>query len=105
MTSLYKNALRLRCPRCGKSKLYAGLLEVADNCPECGLSLKENDAGDGATFFVIVIASFVVMGLAAWMEYTFSPSIWVHVALWTPLTLGLSIFLLRIFKSLLIAQQ
>lgn len=33
-------ALRLRCPRCGRGKLFAGLFRMNKQCSECGLDLE-----------------------------------------------------------------
>lgn len=31
-----KNLLGLRCPVCGKGKIFHGYLDTPDSCPECG---------------------------------------------------------------------
>src|SRR5688572_19213910 len=31
-----ENLLRLRCPVCGKGKIFRGYLDTPDRCPECG---------------------------------------------------------------------
>ena len=31
-----KRGLIRRCPACGKGRLFAGYLSVAENCPDCG---------------------------------------------------------------------
>lgn len=33
-------SLRLRCPRCGRGRLFAGRLKMEDHCRECGLDLR-----------------------------------------------------------------
>jgi uncharacterized protein (DUF983 family) len=98
-------ALRCRCPRCGEGRLYRGALDVRPICEVCGLDLAANDAGDGAAAFVILILGAIVMGLAFWVEVTFSPPLWVHLVLWTPTILGGSILMLRFIKAGFIAQQ
>ncbi len=94
-----------RCPRCGEGRLYAGYLKLAPGCPSCGLSYEKLDQGDGPAVFVILIAGFLVCGLALWVEVTWSPPYWVHLVLWTPLTLALTLGLLRPLKSAMVAQQ
>ncbi len=42
---------RCCCPRCGKGRLYNGLLTVSDTCSVCGLDLSPHDTGDGASVF------------------------------------------------------
>jgi len=94
-----------RCPRCGKGKLYDGLLAVAPSCPACGLDLAAQDAGDGPAVFVVLILGAIVVGLALLVEILFAPPMWVHLVLWTPFTIGCAILMLRPLKAWLIAMQ
>ena len=71
----------------------------------CGLDLSAQDAGDGPAVFVILILGLIVVGLAALVEIRFSPPIWVHLALWTPLIIAGAIVMLRPLKAGLIALQ
>jgi uncharacterized protein (DUF983 family) len=98
-------ALGCRCPRCGRGKLFTGLLNVRRACEVCGLDLSAEDAGDGPAVFVILFLGLIVVGLAAVVEIKFSPPIWVHLALWTPLILGGALAMLRPLKAGLIALQ
>jgi uncharacterized protein (DUF983 family) len=98
-------ALQCRCPRCGKGKLYDGLLSVAPRCSVCGLDLAAQDAGDGAAAFVVLILGALVVGLAILVEVEFAPPFWVHLVLWTPVVIGGAIALLRPLKAWLIAMQ
>lgn len=97
--------LSCTCPRCGQGKLFDGMLKIRPSCRNCGLDYSFADAGDGPAVFVILIIGFVVVGLALWMEVTYSPPVWLHFILWLPLTIGLSLWLLRVLKALLIALQ
>jgi uncharacterized protein (DUF983 family) len=54
---------------------------------------------------VILFLGLIVVALAAWVEIHFSPPIWVHLVLWTPLILGGAIAMLRPLKAGLIALQ
>ncbi len=99
------NPLLGRCPRCGEGKLYAGFLKLAPRCTNCGLSFEKFDQGDGPAVFVILIAGFVICGLALWTEVTYSPPYWVHLMLWGPLTLAMTLGLLRPLKTLMVGQQ
>ncbi len=38
--TLIWRGLRLRCPRCGKGKLYRRFLKMHDRCPQCKLRLE-----------------------------------------------------------------
>ncbi|MBI1238906.1 MAG: DUF983 domain-containing protein [Alphaproteobacteria bacterium] len=98
-------ALGTRCPRCGKGKLFAGLLKLAPSCTECGLDFSRFDSGDGPAVFVILIAGFLVAGAAVITELMFAPPYWLHLAIWLPLTLIVVIGLLRPLKAGMIALE
>ncbi|MCK0196439.1 DUF983 domain-containing protein [Ancylobacter sp. 6x-1] len=97
--------LACRCPRCGRGRLFKGFLEIAPACDQCGLSYDFADSGDGPVVFIILLAGTLVVGLALWVELTWSPPLWVHALLWTPLVLISTIGLMRPLKALLVAQQ
>jgi uncharacterized protein (DUF983 family) len=97
--------LKGRCPRCGEGRLFASFLTVAEECDVCGLDFSFADAGDGPAVFVILIVGFIVVGLALWLEVTSGPPLWLHLLLWIPLTLLLSLGSLRLIKGVLITLQ
>lgn len=97
--------LRCRCPRCGEGPLYDGFLTVAERCTVCGLDLRKADSGDGPAVFIIFILGFVVVPLALWVEATFAPPLWVHMAIWPVVIVGGALALLRPAKGILIALQ
>lgn len=94
-----------RCPRCGRGRLFDGVLKIQPACGESGLDLRGHDAGDGPAVFVILGLGAVMMGLVPWVEFRFEPSVWLHLALWTPLVIALTILPLRLIKGVLVAQQ
>jgi uncharacterized protein (DUF983 family) len=98
-------AIRGACPRCGRGRLFHGLLTVVKNCDECGFDLAGNDPGDGPAVFVILGLGAVVMGLVLFVELRYQPSVWVHLALWLPFTFFGAVWMLRVMKAWLIAQQ
>jgi uncharacterized protein (DUF983 family) len=97
--------LKGRCPRCGEGRLFRGLLTVDDGCSNCGLDYGYANAGDGPAVFVILIIGFVVVGLALWMEVNVNPPLWVHLLLWLPLAVVLSLAALRLIKGVLLTLQ
>lgn len=97
--------LRCRCPRCGQGKLFSGFLELAPQCGGCGFDYGATDAADGPAYFVMSIVGLIVVGLALWAEFAYEPPIWLHIAIWFPLTIVLSLLLIRPAKGLAIAVQ
>ena len=94
-----------RCPNCGEGYLFDGFLKVATRCEACGYDLSKADSGDGPAVFVMLIAGFLVSFAALFTEFTIHPPIWVHLVVWLPLTVLLSLGAMRPFKGVLIAAQ
>jgi uncharacterized protein (DUF983 family) len=103
--SPFKAGLACRCPRCGKGRLYSGYLKVAPKCDVCGLDLKFADSGDGPAVFVIFAVAPIVIILAFITEALFHPAPWMHLVLWIPTIIILTLLLLRPFKATMIALQ
>ena len=97
--------LRGHCPRCGEGRLFAGFLDLQPACDHCQLEYAFADSGDGPAFFVILVVGLIVVALAAIVEILFHPAPLVHLALWIPATVILSVGLLRPFKGVLVALQ
>lgn len=97
--------LRCRCPRCGEGRLFKGFLSLEKKCDVCGLDFEFADSGDGPAVFIMFIVGFVVVGLALWVEFTYEPPIWLHLVVWSALTIVLSLLLARPLKGVMIALQ
>lgn len=103
--SLWATGLAGRCPRCGCGRLFRGFLAVAPRCEVCGLDLSAQDSGDGPAAFIILVVGVVVVGAALVVEVREGWPVWLHLAVWLPLTLALCLVLMRPFKATLIALQ
>ena len=100
-----KAGLTASCPRCGQGRLFDGYSKIKPRCSNCGLDYSFADSGDGPAIFVILLAGFVVVALAVWVEVTYEPPLWVHALLWIPATLIISLGMLRPLKGLMVALQ
>ena len=98
-------AFRGCCPRCGEGKLFASILKPGKSCMNCNLDFGFIDSGDGPAVFVILIVGFFVTALAMTLQSSFSPPIWVHMLLWIPMVLILSVWGLQLAKGVMIALQ
>ncbi len=74
-------------------------------CPVCGLDLSGSDTGDAGAVIVIMLLGVIVISLAFWVEFRFSPPLWVHAILWPVVTLPLAILIMRPMKATLVAAQ
>ncbi|HEY8263953.1 MAG TPA: DUF983 domain-containing protein [Methyloceanibacter sp.] len=97
--------LSLRCPACGKGRLYRRYLKVADQCPSCGEALHHHRADDAPPYFTIAIVGHVVVGLLLAVEIVYRPPLWLHAAIWLPLTVILALILLPPIKGALVGLQ
>ena len=98
-------ALRGLCPRCGAPGLFGSFLSFASYCSNCRLNFASFNVGDGAAAFLILIIGAVVSMLAIVTELRWSPPWWLHLILWVPITIVLTVGSLRIAKGLLLALE
>lgn len=94
-----------KCPRCGEAAIYERFLKIADQCSACGEELHHHRADDAPPYFTIFIVGHIIVGLVLTVETVYSPPIWVHAALWTPLILVMSLGLLPMIKGALVGLQ
>jgi uncharacterized protein (DUF983 family) len=93
------------CPRCGAGTLFRTFLAFADTCPRCGLDFRDFNVGDGPVVFLTLGIGTLVTILAVILELAVQPAWYVHVLLWLPLTLVLTVLTLRVAKGLLLALE
>lgn len=105
---LLRTALACKCPRCGEGDLYRpGFLNltIVDRCAHCAFPLGKNDSADGPAVLLIFALGALLVPLAAALEFIFAPPLWLHVVLWGPLALALTLGALRPLKAYVIALQ
>ncbi len=102
---LVAGAVMGACPRCGAPTLFRSIIGFAGSCPKCGLDFTQFDVGDAAAPFLIFLVGTVVVVGAIWLELSRSPPWWLHALIWVPLTLVLTLALLRFAKALLVALE
>ena len=101
----WQAALRCTCPRCGKGRLFTGLLTIRDTCETCGLDLRRHDTGDGPAVIVMFLLSVIIVGLAFWVEFRFNPPLWLHIILWPIVMTPMAIGMMRPLKAAMVALQ
>jgi uncharacterized protein (DUF983 family) len=81
------------------------MLRYAERCSACGLDFSSFNVGDGpAAFLTLILGTIVVIGAVA-VELTWSPPLWVQMAIWTPVTLAGVVLSLRLAKGWLLALE
>lgn len=94
-----------RCPRCGKGSMFSSYLKVRDHCDVCGEALYHQQADDAAPYFTIFAVGHIVVGMLMSVELAYSPPMWLHLAIWLPFTVVLSLFLLPRLKGAVVGLQ
>lgn len=93
------------CPACGEGRLFKGYAKLRADCPSCGTELTPHRADDAPAYFTIFIVGHIVVPLMLLVERIYSPADWVHMAIWMPLTLLLSLLILPRAKGALVGLQ
>lgn len=93
------------CPSCAKAPLFKSYLKVIDRCTNCSEAFFHQRADDAPPYFTMLIVGHVVVGGMLAVEQAFSPPTWLQLALWLPLTVVLSLYLLPVVKGSLVALQ
>ena len=96
---------RGRCPACGEGRLFRRYLKVVEHCPVCQEALHHHRADDAPPYFTIVIAGHLLVPLLIAFEVAFRPSLWIHAAIWIPVTLALCLALLPVVKGAIVGLQ
>jgi uncharacterized protein (DUF983 family) len=100
-----KRGWRQKCPCCGNGRIYGKYLKVNDVCSSCGTELFHHRADDAPPYFVMTITGHVIVGGILMTEKMFAPPVWVELAIWLPVTVLLSLWLLPRVKGALIGYQ
>jgi len=100
-----KRGLRGSCPVCGQSRLFRGYLTVRPVCPHCAAPLGRVRADDVPPYFTILVVGHIVVPGMLVLERAAAPPLWLQTAIWVPLTLLLTLVLLRPIKGAIVGAM
>ena len=102
----FKRGFSCRCPACGEGKLYTNYLKVIPACECCGEELHHQRADDAPPYFTMAIVAKVVgAGILFVEQQSYDWSAWLHAAVWGPMTILFSLWLLPRVKGALVGYQ
>ncbi len=87
------------CPNCGAAPAFSGYLRVVARCASCGHDLGAYRADDAPPYFTIFAVGHIIVPLMLLLEKSQAPDLWIHMAIWLPATIVLSLALLRPIKG------
>jgi uncharacterized protein (DUF983 family) len=97
--------LKQRCPSCGTGRLFSGFLKTVHSCDTCNEEIHHHRADDAPPYFTITIVGHIIIPALLAVEVFYRPEIWIHMAIWLPLTLILSLGMLQPIKGALVGLQ
>jgi uncharacterized protein (DUF983 family) len=96
---------KMRCPNCGKGKLFGRFLKVVDHCPVCHEDYSHHRADDFPAYVVMVAVGHVVVPAILAFETHYAPPLWLDLLIWLPLTLFSALALLQPVKGMIVGLQ
>ena len=100
-----KRGFFCRCPNCGEGKMFRAFLKTADHCYRCGQEFTGHRADYLPAYLVIVIVGHIVVPIALWIETNYSPSVALQLAIYLPISLIASLWLLQPVKGAVVGLQ
>ncbi|MCG8559834.1 MAG: DUF983 domain-containing protein [Hyphomicrobiales bacterium] len=96
---------RLKCPSCGKGRIFKSYLKVRETCSACREELHHHRADDAPPYFTVFIVGHIVVPAILSVEMALAPPLWMHFTAWIPLTLAMTLLLLPMTKGALVGLQ
>ncbi|MBB4066710.1 DUF983 domain-containing protein [Gellertiella hungarica] len=94
------------CPACGSGKLFRKFLKPVDHCAACNEDMSHQQADDLPPYLVIFIIGHITVGGFMMTDMIFTEwSSWLHLAIWTPITLVSALLLMQPVKGGVIGLQ
>jgi len=100
-----KRGLLSRCPNCGEGKLFRAFVKPVDKCSVCGEEISHHRADDLPAYLDIVVVGHIVIAGFMAIEMRYVWPMWLHFAVWAPLTLILALAMLQPIKGAVIGLQ
>lgn len=94
-----------RCPHCGQGRLFRAYLKTVESCDECGEVISHHRADDLPAYLVIVVVGHIVVGGFMGLEAMTDWPSWLHLAIWLPVTLLMSLWLIGPVKGAVVGLQ
>lgn len=93
--------LRLRCPRCGIGRIFAGPFRMHARCPSCGLTF-EREPGYFVGAIYLNYGATVLTAIAGYfaLDATLKPPPMAQVLLWAAFAVVFPLWFFRYSKSL-----
>jgi uncharacterized protein (DUF983 family) len=99
-------AVRLRCPRCGRTPLFQGWFRMARECATCGLRFERAQGYFvGAIYINYGVSAVIALGgfFLLWAAFDLTPGR--QLAVWVPFVVLFPLWFFRYSRSLWLALE
>lgn len=106
--SLGKALLRgvlMRCPSCGKGRMFGRFLKVVDCCGSCGEEMHHHQADDYPAYIVIALLGHPIFAIILSLELTSKPPVWLYLVVGLPVLTVTALGMLQPVKGAVVALQ
>lgn len=94
-----------RCPACGSGRLFKAWLKPVDQCAACGEDLHHQRSDDLPPYISIMILGHVAVGGFLMTDLILMVPMWVHFAIWVPITILVALLTIQPIKGGVIGLQ
>ncbi|HEX3937903.1 MAG TPA: DUF983 domain-containing protein [Xanthobacteraceae bacterium] len=102
LTAICRGALG-RCPRCGQGRLLHRYLKMVDCCSVCGEPFGHYRTDDAGPWLTILVVGHITVPIILICEMNFQLPLALALAIYLPLIVGLTLFLLPRCKGIMTA--
>ena len=97
-------AIRLRCPRCGRTPLYAGIFAMREHCDACGFRYeREQGYFVGAIYVNYAVTTVITVGTVLVLDWTIGLTLTQQLVIGVGLALLVPVVFFRYARSLWLA--
>lgn len=100
-----KRGILSRCPACGNGHLFRAWLKPVDECASCGADMHHQRSDDLPPYISITILGHVAVGGFMMTDTVFLVPMWVHFAIWVPMTVLVALLTIQPIKGGVIGWQ
>ena len=94
-----------RCPACGSGRLFGAFLKPVEACAACGEDMHHQRSDDLPPYISIMILGHVAVGGFMMTDTVFLVPMWVHFAIWVPITILVALLTIQPIKGGVIGLQ
>ena len=98
-----KRGLAMKCPNCGKAKLFRTFLKPVEHCPSCGVNWGDVRADDGPAWGSMLVAGHLTAPVFHGIVFKTDIPTWASITVISLLLVLLCLALLQPIKGLFMA--